>query len=136
MENQGGNFTRLDFYMQSVMVSINTILLLGLVGFALLRSEIAFTFGIFLLYGQVLIGFYQVLASAVPHLFHTRDLNRYIHIGASVVCVGLIFFSLEAFENSFSGNPIMEWLARWGLVMGFPQVLLYFYYWITWKTYK
>jgi hypothetical protein len=131
-------FLQFDLSLQVILLFINTILLIGF-----------YYMWLYLMFFQLLLGSYQFLMSATPHtLLHLKNPSlipaersviqyRFLHYGISVlVLIGFVIGVNGGFDSLIQSSQALHW----GLfITGFfviPQVLAYFYFWITWKHYN
>ncbi len=131
----------LDFIIQCGLLLLNTLLLLGVILGLIIGSERFATFGIFLLYLQLFTGFYQFLGSALPRVvmsYNTISTHRKIHFFTSLFVVFMLFLSFQVNNIDLGGldRSRITWVFMWANILVFPQILMYYYGWITWKEYK
>ena len=120
-------FLKIDFGIQSLLMFMNTTFMLMLV-----FEPVIF---LFILYLQILIGFYQFVLSATPHIFSNQLSNdirrlRILHYVASLILLSVTFSTTARFFVSISN--ILGFIT----LVGLPQLFAYAYFWITYRDWK
>ncbi len=142
MENPSykNDLLHIDFGVQIFLVVGNTGVLFWFVFGYLFFEKIWDSYILVLFVLQFWIGIMQFICSASTrawNYFEQLDKHRKLHffgsIGLITSCV--IFLPLFAIINSFENNYI-AWIINSIHLLILPQILMYYYFWITWRDWR
>ncbi len=126
---------KIDFWVQAILISISTCFIF-LVLFALaFYNDMLSPALIGLLYSQIIIGAIQLSFSIIPHFVLNNPLlnnHRKIHFFVGMVVLIALFFA----DPENSNKSITKSIILWTQILALPQILMYYYFWITWHYFK